>query len=248
MNACKRRQSFVSRMGFGIPLFCVGMARSQAQGFDISDWNLQFTPYLWASGVSGHVQIGRFEANPSASFAHILNHLNIGLMAAVEARNDRWGVLTDAIYVKLTDTRDTRTGGTIDLEGTALLYSLAGAYRVLPGPVSVDVLAGARYPYIRATITTALDSRAHTTSSWLPFVGTRVLAPIDEHWGVLGYIDGAKRGGNSDWQAIAGVSYKFNERVNGEFGYRYMHFNKHEDDAHFDIALHGPFAGARILF
>lgn len=224
------------------------MAPSHAQIVDTTNWSFQFTPYLWASGVSGHAQIGRFEANPSASFAHILNHLNIGLMGAVEARNDRWGVLADTMYVKLSDTRDTRIGGTVDLDGTALLYSMAGAYRVLPGPVSVDVLAGARYPYVRATITTALASRARTSSSWSPIAGARVLAPVDEHWGVLGYIDGGKRGADSNWQGIAGVSYKFNERVNGEFGYRYMRFNKHARDADFDFKLHGPFAGARILF
>jgi opacity protein-like surface antigen len=226
----------------------MAMAQSQAQTAGTPDWQYQFSPYLWAAGISGDVTIGRIDAHPSASFSEILKHLDVGAMGTFEARNDRWSVLADGIYLKLSDSDTTRKGFTISLDDKVQLYSLAGTYRVVPGPISVDVLAGGRYSYTRVSLSTPLGSPERTARSWVPFVGGRVLAPIDEGWGLLGYLDVGKRGGNTIWQAVAGVNYKYSDEVSAELGYRYLHFNTHVGDSHFDIALHGPYAGANIRF
>jgi opacity protein-like surface antigen len=139
-------------------------------------------------------------------------------------------------------------GRNIQPEVTAQMYSLEGAYRVWSGPVSVDLLAGGRYPYLKVKLQGPLRSPSRTTRNWVPIAGVRVLAPIDEQWGVLGYVDGGKRGGRNDWQAVLGVNYKYSDEVTAEFGYRYLRFNGHEDDASFAIKFHGPYAGAHVSF
>lgn len=103
MYARKSRQSFVFRAGFGMSLFCMGMARSQAQVFDISDWNFEFTPYLWASGVSGLGKGGtgvlRVDGKEVASrrMAHILPFL-LQFDQSLDVGSDTLTGVNDADY------------------------------------------------------------------------------------------------------------------------------------------------------
>jgi hypothetical protein len=52
MDAHEMCDSFALRMFSGISLFCMAMAQAQAQTGTTSDWQYQFSPYLWAPGVA----------------------------------------------------------------------------------------------------------------------------------------------------------------------------------------------------
>src|ERR1700741_4015389 len=66
-------------------------------------WTFSFAPYFWAAGLSGNVgSFGLPKVDIHESFGDILSDLDFGFMAAGEARYDRFSILTDMIYARVT--------------------------------------------------------------------------------------------------------------------------------------------------
>ena len=82
------------------------------------------------------------------SFGDILDNLDIGFMGVGEARYERFGVFTDLVYVRLSDSGDTPFGilaNSVDFTTKSLMWTAAGEYRLLDQPdASVDAFAGFR--------------------------------------------------------------------------------------------------------
>lgn len=212
-----------------------------------SGWEYEITPYLWASSLDGTTRIGTVQSRTSASFSDLLEHVDFGLMGTFEARRKRWGILADGIYIKLSSS-DTTAIGELDSDVRQQMYSLAAAYRVTPGPVAVDLLGGFRYNKVKVELDSALGSRSNSGSFWDPVIGARVLIPLNERWTLVGHGDYGTRSGNSDWQLIGGVNYRFNDRFSGKFGYRHYHLDIEEDNFDYDMATSGFYAGLGIRF
>ncbi len=65
-------------------------------------WTFSIAPYLWMAGISGETaQFGLPTVDIDADFGDILRHLDFAFMAAGEARYDRFSVIGDVIYTKL---------------------------------------------------------------------------------------------------------------------------------------------------
>ena len=78
-----------------------------------SGWTYTITPYFWTPGISGNVGVhGLPEAHVDVDFDEIWDNLDFGVMAAGEARYERYSVVGDAIYLKLSN--DTATPRGID--------------------------------------------------------------------------------------------------------------------------------------
>src|ERR1700690_549386 len=78
-------------------------AQSAKDATSPSDWGFQVTPYLWLAGMGGTITTasGR-SASFSQSFSDIMDNLNAGVMLLGEARYQRWHLLADFDYVRLT--------------------------------------------------------------------------------------------------------------------------------------------------
>lgn len=139
----------------------------------------------------------------------------------------------------------------LDVDYKQQIYTLAGLYRVLNSPVAVDVLAGGRYVNAK----TDVDLAPHlpgpglnaSVGWWNGIVGVRVIAPIDEKWSLLGYLDTGWGSSTSSWEAIAGASYQYSPTISFKFGYRYLNF-KRDEGLLSKVALGGVFAGAGFKF
>lgn len=67
-------------------------------------WQYELTPYLWGAAMRGDVQSGHLpKIGVDMSFGEIVDILDFGLMGAFEARNGRWGLLSDMVYMKVSD-------------------------------------------------------------------------------------------------------------------------------------------------
>lgn len=228
-----------------------GSAPPQPKG-----WEFAITPYLWGAGLDGDVKVGRLpSAGVEASFSDLLHVLDFGLMGAFEARKDRWGVLSDAVYVKVQDTKTAPNPAFGDAEADVVqqMYSAAGTYRVLEGTTSVDVLVGARYEYISADLglSGGIGSGRRVSDSkswWDGFAGARVVYRPAKAWTVNGYLDVGAGGSKLSWQAVAGASYAFNKTVALAFGIRYLSEDYDNGTFVYDVAMAGPFAGVAFRF
>ena len=72
----------------------------------LSPWTYSFTPYAWLTSLNGTTTVKGRATDIDASFIDILDHTKIPidlmeLAAYFEARNGRFSVFADAIYMKI---------------------------------------------------------------------------------------------------------------------------------------------------
>ena len=234
-----------------------------------SGWTFDFTPYIWGVAMSGDVQGGALPAiHIDMSFSDILDNLDAGLLGAFEARKGRWGLLFDAIYMKLEGSGTaSRTGpgpigatatASAELDVTQKMYAAAVAYRAVEGSAPIDVIGGLRYAKIEvdAAINGSFFAQAGTVArsadkSWVdPYIGVRFLQPIANNWTLVSYLDIGGFGVGSDftWQAILGANYEFSKTFAAKFGYRYLSVDYDKDGFVYDMANSGLYLGLGIRF
>jgi hypothetical protein len=244
-------------------------ARAQAAAAAGGGWTFEFTPYLWGAGMSGEVGADPLPTiNVDMSFSDILKNLDAGLMGAFEARQGRYGLLFDAIYMKLSDSGTASRVGSgpvgatatasAELEMRQTLYAAAVAYRVDEGRTPLDVIGGMRYSKIAADARIEGSFFAQTgtveqgaSKDWVdPYIGVRVQHPIAEHWTLAGYgdIGGFGIGSDFTWQAAVGVNVEFSKTFSGKFGYRYISVDYDKDGFRYDMANSGLYLGLGIRF
>jgi opacity protein-like surface antigen len=268
------RRSRLQKLGvlLGALLLMLGTvapARAQSAASPSENWQFEFTPYLWATGMKGDVQ-GRNLPKTSVdmSFTDIVDVLDFGIMGAFEARKGRWGFLTDAIYMKVSDSATAiRTGAgpigatltaTADVTLKETLLSGAVAYRALEGKSPLDVIGGLRYVKIEVEgrIDASLFAQNGSVSrsgnkDWVdPYIGVRVQHPFAERWTLVGYADIGGFGVASDitWQVALGVNYEFSKTVSGKFGYRQLKWDYDKNGFLYDMKDEGVYLGVGIRF
>ena len=74
------------------------------------EWEFSLAPYLWMAGLEGTVEADRLSADVDVSFSDIWDELDIGVLAAFEARRGKFSVTTNAIYLKLSPEAGGRSG------------------------------------------------------------------------------------------------------------------------------------------
>ncbi|MDF0604965.1 hypothetical protein HZU77_004755 [Neisseriaceae bacterium TC5R-5] len=243
-------------------------AQAEASEPDNKKWHYEFTPYIWATGQDGTVGLDKGPGNGVAidqSFSDILKRMDIAAMASFEARHDRWGILLDGIYLKISDgSHVSGPNGLVTLSAdaniTQQLYSVAGYYRAIEGETNLDTIAGLRYNMIRWDVNTQLSSpvtpditrRFRENKNWLdPYLGLRVQHRLNEKWSAVAYGDvggGTSSGANLSWQALLGVNYTFSRNIIGKFGYRHLYNDYHNDGFKYDMTTAGIYAGLGIAW
>jgi opacity protein-like surface antigen len=133
-----------------------------------SGWNVSFMPYIWIPSVEARVHYG--PPPPGGGSANVgiesnpLEHLNLALMLNGEARNGRWLLATDLIYLNFSNVNSTVKSvdlnpgaGTINVATSSLnvgtdssldgwLWTLVGGYRAVESHgATLDLIGGARY-------------------------------------------------------------------------------------------------------
>jgi len=246
-----------------------GPVLAQTTAAQLGGWQFEVTPYFWGAGMRGDVQLGSLpKISTDVSFSDILDVLDFGIMGAFEARKGRWGMLFDAIYMKLeTDATASRTGaGPVGATATAdanlemkqTLLAAAASYRAVEGRSPVDVFGGLRYFKIEASadINASFFAQTGTVSrsgdvDWVdPYIGARILYPVSDRWTLVGYGDIGGFGVGSDftWQALAGVNYHFSKSLSGKLGYRYLSVDYDKDGFLYDMASYGLYLGVGFRF
>jgi hypothetical protein len=248
-------------------------AASHAQG----DWEGEVTLYGWLPTMGGtfHFPVaGSVDAELDPS--DVLNALNFAFFTTAEVRKDRWGALTDVIYLDLGNTKrglrdltigdqelpaQLQTKTEVSLKGW--VWTLGGTYVLSEDAAHpVSLVAGARL--IDLTNELKLDVTGDITGTPLP--GRRVrgeanLSNWDAVVGLKGRMDLGEAGawfvpyyadigtGESDltWQAVLGVGYAF-DWGDLAVAWRYMDYDFGSDDPVEDLWQSGVALGATFHF
>ncbi|CAN7182533.1 hypothetical protein [Mesorhizobium sp. LjNodule214] len=224
-------------------------------------WTFTVEPYFWMAGMNGRVGVRGLEpADIDVDFSQIFNHIDWSpppVMLAGEARNGRYALFTDFIYLGLE--ADGTSAGPLGLSANAdmntVVWTFGGSYRVVDtGTATLDVLAGGRLWYLDTdlTVTGPLAVReASGSKTWVdPLIGVAGNVALGNGFGLHGEADvgGFGVGADIDWQVQGTLQYRYSDSVTLEAGYRYLAVDYDNDGFVFDIAMQGPIIGARFRF
>lgn len=241
------------------------------------NWALQVTPYIWASGLDGHVS--PFRRGPTISvekpFSDALDDLNFSGFIHIWGRRDRFVFSGDIMYVDTSDSHGIGPlpaltipgvgtippGGNIDVEVDTKQFTatLMGGYRVIDTPqFTLDALGGARFWHISndVKLTGSLDGLSGSVShresfGWVdPLAGLRAFLPLTEKLSLQGQADIGGFGVGSDltWSVLATVNYVFTEHLSASAGYKVLDVDYRHNGHVYDTRLSGPVLGLTYRF
>jgi hypothetical protein len=185
------------------------------------------------------------------SFGDVLEALKFAFMGAAEARRDRVIILGDLTFIHM----DAKKGIGIrdpdfleaELDSRTAEITLLGGYRVVnQGPVAIDLLAGGRMNFFKATLQLEGPNRSadgSETQKWMdPIIAARAHAPLGGKWAfsVYGDLGGIFFGSDITWQGVASVDYQISRRMSLGAGWRYFKVNYDDGDFLYDVAQSGP--------
>jgi hypothetical protein len=217
-----------------------------------SDWVFTAAPYLWLAGLNGDVGAGGQEADIDLSISDVLQHFDLGFMGAGEARNGRFSIASDFMWVKLSAERDLLVGD-VDLTAETLTATGLGGYSLIyEDGGNLDVVAGARLWSVSNTLDfSALPNSFDDSETWVdPVVGLKGRANISPNFFVTGWAlaGGFDVSSKFMWDVMGSVGYEFNDTFSATAGYRGLGVDYRNDGFIYDVVQSGPILGFVFKF
>lgn len=170
-------------------------------------WEVTVRPYGWLAGLEGTTGIRGYTAETDLDFATILENLDMTAALQLEVRHDRWLLLLDGMYLKMS-----AEGGTpgpllsgVNLEMEQILAEASVGYRLWESPRGYfDVFAGVRYMHLAGEIGFQVDAAG--VRSFSEEVSEEAVNRVAQavSGAVRGAAPGVKARGQSKAAAIAG--------------------------------------------
>jgi hypothetical protein len=238
-------------------------------------WEFTIAPYIFFSVIDGDVTVRGQESSVDVGFSGIFDALDFGAQLHFEARRNRFGLLGDLTYLKLSADEDftrSRAALSADLEIQQWIIEFGGFYRVgewsagreTPRKLAFDVLAGGRYWNLDIDLDLSLavlnqtrSTRLGADENWVdPFLGARFTANITKNllFNFRGDIGGFGISGCSDFSyyIIALLGWQFYRNTTLMLGYRVLYVDyangSGEDQFEFDVTMSGPVLGVAYQF
>jgi len=220
-------------------------------------FNYQATPYLWASKLDGTFGARNRTAEVDASFRDILDHLDVAAMGAFEARWDKLSFLADILYVHVSGQKGLPALNVPgpDVTSKVFFFDPELAYSVFRGEqTDVSVTGGMRTWRLKNELQPTSGAIQQTFShsrAWIdPIVGLKFNHDLSRRFYLTSKADigGFSAAARLDWQAFGGLGLKFNDRIDGTLGYRYLFVDYKNQGFVFDTALKGVIFGIAIRF
>lgn len=254
---------------FFVPVLCAGILAfgpAQAEESSTSNgWDYALGIYLWGADISGNTASG---TKVDVSFKDLFDSLNAGFMGAFQARKDKWLVITDLIYLDVSnDTTakvsipigpiaiDVKADVDVDLKGK--VFHLAGGYNLFSkGRSSLDLYGGARYLDLDMDAKIKLSAGqiqsrpikiSESDHVWDGIVGVKGSYALGQRWAIPYLVDIGTGQSDFTWQAKAGVTFNATKSLDVDLLYRYIHWDVGGDIID-DITFKGPVLGAVFRF
>jgi hypothetical protein len=211
-----------------------GAAPSPASTASPDDnWHVGVTPYIWFAGVHGNTGALGHEIGVHASFGDIFSYLNIGLMGEVEARKKRVLLVTDVMWMRLSDEKGIPLNDvgiqSVNAKAKQFLLTPGVGYRVLDKEkLKIDAIVGFRYWHLGESLefTPSLVGGVSASQNWVDALGgARIHIPLSQKAMITVGGDAGGGGANSDYQVAGLLGYKISKKCVLQAGYRYLDVN-----------------------
>ena len=251
---------------FAAALLLVGAGPTQAtEPASSGEWEFGLDAHLWGAAIGGETPTGN---EIDVSFRDILENLDFGLMAAAKAKKNKWSVVADIINLKIkADNGENfkvpvgRFTAPVEVDAKIVLKAWittfgAGYNLVENDKWSLDLIGGARYLWLDATITLDAETKrlgralqpSGSKGNWDGIVGVNGNVQFNDRWYLSYYGDVGAGDSDLTWAAQGILAYRF-KKFDAYGGYRYMEWNDLSgNNAIKDLDLSGPILGARFKF
>ncbi len=229
-----------------------------------SDWHVDWVPfYLWFSGLNGNVGAGGVVAPVHASFADVIQNLNIGWMTDLDVRRKRIGLFTDLIFMSLSSDQKTTPIGPIptyvgfNANAKELIVDPEAYVRLVDNDRgSIDAIGGGRFWHLNNSLDLYPPNNGSTvtvgqTQGWVdPVLGARFRLNANKgiFFNMKGDAGGFGVGSQLTYQIYAGVGKEFKQRYAALLGYRYLYVDYKSGGFVYDVHMSGLLAGFKINF
>ena len=218
----------------------------------------RLTPYYWAVGIDGNLEINDEQGSTDIDFnqdiGDVTDNLEFNGSLMLEHNKGRWSNFAAVDYIK-TENDDTDinvAGSEIEVEADTLLATAATGYRFGAGGDSwVDLLVGVRYGKIDLEFNEKNGPGSINADDDLVdgIVMLRPRVALGRNWA---FSPTASIGaGDSDlvWELAPELVYTNNCcNLEFRFGYRTVNYEIEEGDAEADFSFQGPMVGLGFAF
>jgi hypothetical protein len=234
-------------------ILCAWLAAPAVSLAQDPGWHYLVEPYVMFPNMKGETGIGNLPpVHVDQDPGGIFDHLQMGAMLFVEARNDRWAFSSDVLYMDLEANTSDRSLVSGAVGVSQLGWELAAMRRLTPW---LEMGVGATYNQIDAHVHFVVQLpggmqntlKAGGTEEWIdPTIVARATAAMGEKWFVQARANLGGFGVGSDlmWQLQADVGYRPSARWQFTFGYRVIDIDyDHGKEAGrfvYDIRTFGP--------
>ena len=217
--------------------------------------------YFWAAGLDGDVSADNHTAHTNLKFRDIIDDLKMGANGAFKVSYGDWFLFNDFIYMdlahKTSENISSIPGASIDATlGTRVITDMLVIGHQWEKPVSWNLFAGARYFYGRVRLDAIgslgpyhEEAVVTKTNEWVvPTIGAGVNVPFNNKLSFNFTADVGAMSNSFNWGVLPLLSWKFNERISAEAGYRLLDIRHKENDFKIDTLMHGPIVGMKVSF
>ena len=244
------------------PFWQVGTAAAEEQ----AGWQYDFLLYGWYAGMDTTFKspgpLGR-EDDLKVDASDIIDNLKMALMGTVEARYNKWSIITDVIYMDVGDDATTTVAvgpdpgrpvnANVDVDLTSWVVSAGFGYDIAQADWGrLAVVGGARY--LSADIDSKFGlggpfplERSDSEDFWNGIVGFKGHLTVGDKWFLPYHADIGTGDSDLTWQLFGGIGYRFGW---GDImlGYRHLAFEQGDENIIEDLEMSGPVMGAAFHF
>ena len=221
-----------------------------------SPWQFEILPYLWAVNLDGTVGVLGTTSQIDVGFDDILDNLDFAGSLLAGVRYDRFGLLVDAEYVKVSPSFETpgpffsRT----DLTMEQILVDLKASYRIWESDRGwLDLAAGARYMHLDLDISfqpgIAPGFGLSGNEGWWDTIGgLRARFNLTRVVYLTALADVGGGGSDITWQALGGIGFQLTRNIDLRLVYRYLKVDYASGGFTYDVATQGLGLGLGLQF
>jgi hypothetical protein len=228
---------------------------STEDGTDKAPWKFRVTPFAWApSEVDFHVKDGPVNEHLNLSLDDLAGAMEGAAEFRAEVHKGRFGAFVSTIYMELNG--NTGDAIKIDVDDSVYFWFYGVSYALEPWHfgetvVTVEPFVGGRTLRDSIRLNTQGVDREVELEFTTPVVGVTASADFNERWNIFLEADYGGFDVNVQWNAEAGVGYRFHIRsqpLNLLVGYRKWFLDYEKGGAELDINAHGPIVGLAFDF
>ncbi len=232
-----------------------GTAKTVSSLDQENTWHIDLSPYLWFSGAHGRVGALEHDVSVHASPGDLLEHFDMGLMGAAEARYNRFVLNGNLQWLRISDNQPlpipTPTTIFSDVRVGQLVWTSKVGYRLVDHEsVKLDANLGVRFWHLGQTLNfnPSPDGFSFNGShNWADIlVGGRIVVPAGKKAEItlVGDVGGWNATSKLDYAFTTLLGYKVSSRwtLLAGYGYQFVDYRPGPSSV-FNVVASGALVG-----